>query len=200
VPRSYVWHDSFSFLCVTWLIPLWRDSFTCDMTNWCLTWLIHMWNNSFLRDVTLSYVTWVIPTWHDSFRCDMTHSYVKWLCQWHTHWHIHKQRKRGWVGGRLCICQCIRHWHIHKWLKHQTPTQIQHTNEWCIIWMRDFTIHIRHGAHIHESHYICLSDASYRCVTYEWIMSYMNQSFHHTKKSWCIYHWVTLHMRESHHK
>ena len=44
------------------------------MTHSYMTWLIPIWHDSFLRDMTHSYMTWLIPTWHDSFLCDMAYA------------------------------------------------------------------------------------------------------------------------------
>jgi len=63
----FVWHDWFecverlhinAFVCVTWLLHVWNDSFIH---------LIHIWHASFICDMTHLHM------WHN---CDMTHLYV----------------------------------------------------------------------------------------------------------------------------
>jgi len=93
-----------------------RDSFICDMTHFCMTWLIPVWHDSFtyvaswcaspfglrhesfICDTThvqvwhdsLLYVTcwraflfgetWLLQVWHDSSTCAMTHLRIFTLC------------------------------------------------------------------------------------------------------------------------
>jgi len=77
--HSYEWHDS--FICVTWLIPMWHDGMCAQHRHSCMRDMTHSyaWHDSFtqyLRSpkalLKISYM------WHDSFMCVMTHSYV-----WH---------------------------------------------------------------------------------------------------------------------
>jgi len=64
------------FTSVTWLIHMWHNSFTFDMTHSHMKCRIHMWLDSFICDMTHSYVTCRIRIWNAAFICDLTHSHV----------------------------------------------------------------------------------------------------------------------------
>jgi len=54
--------------CVTWLMHVSHDPFTCDS---CATWLMHMWHDTFICDITHPCVTWLIHLQHDSFQWEI---------------------------------------------------------------------------------------------------------------------------------
>jgi len=121
-------------ICATWLIHVWYDSFTCDMTHlhashdsymsgewlicvWhassvCKTWLIRVRHASFTRE------TWLTQMWHGYVpwlirMCAMTHSCVchdSFICvPWHT-----------------CECVVAHTWHTCEWVSF-TLTSLIHT-------------------------------------------------------------------------
>jgi len=75
---SHLWSNGSS--CVTWLIHLWHDSSTREMTHPCVTWLLYVCHDLFdmfvfghvdgrmaapVCDMTHSHVTWLSHVWHD---------------------------------------------------------------------------------------------------------------------------------------
>jgi len=140
----FVWHDS--FICVTWLIHVWKKSLLGGVWCWSVllsladdcwecervmhirvTWLIRMcaMTHSYVRHDSFVCVPWRIHT------CDMTHSYV-----WHDSficatWLIHMcDMNHSYVFCNSFICV--------PWLIHMcsvTRSYVCHDSFVCVTWL-----------------------------------------------------------------
>jgi len=143
--RECVWLDWFigvvrwiSFIYVTWLIHVWRDSFMCvtcalhySCILQCVAWLICMWQDSFV------FVTWLIQIWHDLFLCDMNHSSYVWhdsfIC---VTWLIHM-----WHNSLICdMTYSYVTWLIRMWYDSFTCAMTHPYETWNIHMRRDLSL------------------------------------------------------------
>ena len=152
-------------------IEMWHDSFIGERNHYVwhahsyVKWPIHMW---LMCDITHSYVKWLIHTW---LICDMIHSYVKWPIQmWLTCDTTHSYVK----------------WPINMWF---TRSMTHSYVKWLIqIWLtRDMThSYVKWLIHMwlicDMTHSIfSFKPTSVSChiwVTYEWVISHINESCH----------------------
>jgi len=147
----YVLHDSFTCDMTHLLVRMWHDSFRCDMTHLCMTWLFHAWHDSFMCNTTHIYATWLIHESYNSSMRDMTHSYVTWLIRmWHGSFMcdmtysfvaclIHVWHTPFMPAVMSIMCPCHDFIHV-TWLIHTFTLRI-HTHYWLFFCWKQIVAH-----------------------------------------------------------
>jgi len=169
-----------------------------------MTWLVHMCYDSFLRDVTQffmcgantgsllrwpmthPYGIWLIHMGHDSIVQDMTHSYMAWKI------HTEHAPCTDYSVRDLSNVQVMSHVNkpCHIWTGGVIYERVMsHTSESCICDLSNvsnvqvvpfglFSIHLQveEGLHFSGNQKWCCKWMSH--VTWEWVMSHMNESCH----------------------